>query len=455
MEPIEAQNLKRIKTSTKTKDLQPEVNFKFELFFGDILDKKEHLRNKYCKDFYSLFNVSLTTSTKKQPNSQLESILFLTFSVSRELLQPLLEKKIPIVLASDCSTNIEHAIAIVDEEYSNFLKFFPRKKVFHFSCSSFHPKLILIKFASFLRVVIGSGNLLEEDWISWENVFIVRDYPLSYPRKSRLLSQQLEEYLSFTFDTKYDYTMSFMDLDLKSYDMTENEFYLLPSLPSRWKSDQTNNYGFSQLRKIMELNKPASPFTFDSIKVYYMTSSVGVLTSKLILDFCSCFVEELWAKQKPTFEEKEKLISKFNVLFPSQEFVEKSKFGVKSGSCLFLDKENFKSFKFIKSVFKVFSKKEGSELIIPHTKMFIVTNSETLFNDDTIIYIGSHNFTSAAWGRFEHDRENVFINNYEMGVVIPPLKNSTNAKRALIQQFELDFKMKEFDKNNEPYFTKK
>ena len=42
--------------------------------------------------------------------------------------------------------------------------------------SSYHPKLILIKFKSKLRIIIGTPNFYIGDWFSWSNIFYMRDF---------------------------------------------------------------------------------------------------------------------------------------------------------------------------------------------------------------------------------------------------------------------------------------
>ena len=47
-------------------------------------------------------------------------------------------------------------------------------------------------------------------------------------------------------------------------------------------------------------------------------------------------------------------------------------------------------------------------------------------DDDTIIYLGSHNLTKAAWGKFVKNYSKYCLNNYELGILFPPVKNSKN-----------------------------
>lgn len=52
----------------------------------------------------------------------------------------------------------------------------------------------------------------------------------------------------------------------------------------------------------------------------------------------------------------------------------------------------------------------------------------TNINDDTSIYLGSHNFSPSAWGHIDHEQEAVSINNWEFGVVFGPQKDSKAMK---------------------------
>ena len=456
METIAFPLSKRVKLTKVPQPESKELQFNFETFFGDIREDKKQLRDVHCKDFYSLFEVNSNSSSLQIPFSQVESVLFLTFAVSREMYHPLVSRGIPVVLVSDCSSNIAESIIQNDEKYPNLIRFYPRKKIFEYAYSSFHPKLILIKFKQFLRVIIGSGNLLEQDWIVWENVFISQDYPASLIESTHSFPSQINQYLSFTLRSSTEFLLTFINLNIKQYDFDSQQFHLISSLPARWKYDPVENYGLNRLKQINQTNKPNVKFTFENMSIYYLASSVGNLNTKLILDFASCFLEDNKMAKKMTYEEKSKIMEKFHVLYPSESYVENSKFGPKSASCLFLDKEIYDSFKFQKKALKKYNKKtKDKKSLISHVKMFIVSNSKGTINDDTIIYIGSHNFTTAAWGKFELDNSSVFVSNYEMGVLIPSLKESSKAKQRLIDQFDIDFEMSEFTKDEQPYFSKK
>lgn len=79
--------------------------------------------------------------------------------------------------------------------------------------------------------------------------------------------------------------------------------------------------------------------------------------------------------------------------------------------CLFLNEMHYDSFKFKQNILKKFELNEKLDkklMIIPHYKIFIVSHhnntSKLLIDDDTMIYIGSHNFTKSAWGNIAKDK---------------------------------------------------
>ena len=122
---------KRIKTS-KSENQEKDISFNFQVFFGDIQEKGKPLRKRNCRDFSTLFTANQTSSKSTSKSTQPQSVLFLTFAASHELCNPLIKLKIPIVLASDCSSNIEESIIQHDEKKPNFIRFFPKKKFFTF-----------------------------------------------------------------------------------------------------------------------------------------------------------------------------------------------------------------------------------------------------------------------------------------------------------------------------------
>lgn len=113
----------------------------------------------------------------------------------------------------------------------------------------FHPKLWFIKFKSFLRVVVCTGNNHLYDWAVWQNAYWFHDCPLK-------TMKQIEEKNENTGKVEFDYAKDFHDtlvwviseiqpqgfdilkemkIDLSSYCFKDVRAILIPSLAGRFR----------------------------------------------------------------------------------------------------------------------------------------------------------------------------------------------------------------------------
>ena len=104
------------------------------------------------------------------------------------------------------------------------------------------------------------------------------------------------------------------------------------------------------------------------------------------------------------------------ILFPTQSYVEhKSVEGRQGGGCFFGKPDDFHR-RQLRGLFAQPISERGHLLI--HAKSILVTN-DTYSNG--YVYLGSHNFTRAAWGTVsgtpEHPTQS--LSNWELGVVLP------------------------------------
>ncbi len=60
---------------------------------------------------------------------------------------------------------------------------------------TFHPKLYLIKFENHIRVIIGTGNILSNDWEAYGNIFFSQDYPIKRRRYDKGYNRDFAVYL--------------------------------------------------------------------------------------------------------------------------------------------------------------------------------------------------------------------------------------------------------------------
>lgn len=99
-----------------------------------------------------------------------------TYGFVMDVLGTIAESGVPFVLVNDSSENGSGRVERNCAGYKNMsLVFPPRTKKGY---GVFHTKLWLIKFPTFLRVVIGTGNQHAEDWLVWLNAYWYQDFSL-------------------------------------------------------------------------------------------------------------------------------------------------------------------------------------------------------------------------------------------------------------------------------------
>lgn len=116
-------------------------------------------------------------------------------------------------------------------------------------------------------------------------------------------------------------------------------------------------------------------------------------------------LKEMFQKE----EKKAEIKSEIKIIYPTADYIiNQTHGGVDFANPLFLRKKQFYDIKFNRDVLHKF---EGSDNYcwhtgcIPHIKVFILTNEKMEINDDSIIYIGSHNLSKAAWGSMEKNQQ--------------------------------------------------
>ena len=77
------------------------------------------------------------------------------------------------------------------------------------------------------------------------------------------------------------------------------------------------------------------------------------------------------------------------------------------------------------SFYRMEGKLRAFDRNISHSKMIIVTQGDEI-NDDTLIYIGSHNMSANAWGKEE--KQAFCVANWELGIVYIPQEGSKECK---------------------------
>ena len=101
----------------------------------------------------------------------------MVFGYDDTVIQPIKDQNVPLLILKD---GFEFSKTFEGTSQSeNFKTICPPKTILAENPKNkkeiningaFHTKLYLIKFKDFLRVVIGSANLFENDWNNWNNI---------------------------------------------------------------------------------------------------------------------------------------------------------------------------------------------------------------------------------------------------------------------------------------------
>ena len=165
-----------------------------------------------------------------------------------------------------------------------------------------------------------------------------------------------------------------LGIDLKGYNFDGANVDLVCSVPGRHKN--TEKYGLGRLNTLLE-NKKYTNFT-------YQCSSVGSISSASKDEFCSSFTNNTDCTA--------------DIIFPSQRGVQDSHLGTDGAGVFFLQEKAYQSSQFLQNSLCNIEGPEKFEVIsghLSHSKVLIVHN-DYLIDDESILYIGSHNFSTAA-----------------------------------------------------------
>ena len=388
----------------------------------------------------------------------LQSVLILTFLHNLDLIQSYLDQGVRFVIVSDCQKDTTKT-TLEDCHGPNLKLIYPKRTFGQNSPSTFHPKLYVLRFKRALRIVVGSGNLINCDWHRYANVFWRKDFPMLAHNEPDCKPSAFVSYLrQFVNQCTAPFAGDidrFLQLNLARYRVEETGVHLISSIPFKWMPDADFDVSFYRGLKILKANRPKTPFRLDSTRVFYVTSSLGCLNFKLLYDFSKMIFSDSAFDWDFAVAHKDQLVSMFNVVFPSANYISGSYFGESRANCLFLRRMMYDSFKFQKSIMRAFEGNlnvEGNNSVLPHYKIFLVTHNG-LVDDDTIVYIGSHNFTQSAWGKFEKNDQGIEVFNYELGLIWPSKPNSALSKTQMVESFGINFPPPKYSQHDHPFFV--
>lgn len=294
----------------------------------------------------------------------LEKALFSSFCVDFEWLLPQIKCPTSILMHPDSENRCLNGKSIA--LHPNLRIFFP--PFFNGQFGVFHAKIMLLWMKGGLRFVISSANLMECDYGSVQNILFVQDL---MPCNEGHLKSSCYRDLTFFLNSCKVPLDSYSDL--KNYSWDNVNAQIVFSIPGNASS------GLNMLQ-----GKIASMTQYDAVEA--QGSSLGALAPDWLGKFASnvkiVFPTSRHAHERP---------GAFGTIFCREDYWKK--YTVKD------------SFYQCVSIFK-----NGQAL---HSKIILFIKN----NEMKSAYIGSHNFTPSAWGRFTKAGK-LFIANYEIGVLL-------------------------------------
>ncbi|CAD8052683.1 unnamed protein product [Paramecium primaurelia] len=416
-------------------------------------------------------NAYIDVKTQK-PKKTLESALMTCFGFEDELLEPIVKSGVQLFIVYN-NDNQNKKLEVIEKynNYPNWMVIKPSKLSSSIYGGAFHPKIWILKFPKFIRIVIGSQNLHVGDWTIWSQAMWIQDFKLGkseLDQTSQEFKTMLREFLYEILPTSHKFE-DLLKIKYDDYDFKDVNIRLITSIPGRFVGNQLYKYGMMRLQSVLyqELcnNKMEIP---KQVCVTYQTTSIGQLDNNYIDFALQCCTGRVY-KQPLTGEQNNKKVnqmiinqqeeeqSKLKLIYPTADYIENQTHGgVDFANPLHFKKQLYENPKFPKHLFY---KYQGSDHYywhtgnIPHLKVMIITGLDEDINDYTSIYIGSHNFSQGAWGKMEKNATQLYIANTELGVLYPPKKNSAQLKQQIIEQLSFKFPPLKYEKDDVPWIV--
>lgn len=150
-----------------------------------------------------------------------------------------------------------------------------------------------------------------------------------------------------------------------------------------------------------------------------------------------------------THEFKSEIISLFNIIYPTEEYIKNIKQN-KNFELLFFDGNNYEKIGFCKEALCKFEPKNNMTELLSHTKICLITIDNKIC-DDSIIYFGSHNLSKSAWGTYCKGMSKHLVTNFEAGLLFKPEKDSKTLKELILKSVPFNLTAKKYSESDKPF----
>ncbi|KAJ9099805.1 hypothetical protein QFC21_003804 [Naganishia friedmannii] len=304
-----------------------------------------------------------------------------------------------------------------------------------------HSKFAFIQFDGFLRVFITSANFMSLDFTYSDNEWFVVDLPLLPVKRSKKdgpapeFEQELFEHATLLgcpatlineLYGRYDYSS-----------VEERKIRIVANIPGSHSGESALMYGALRLREVV---KPLVKGHRD-VEMEMCTASIGGMQPEWLRSMYYAFTGGKYDNENTS---KDEIPTHFRMTFPTRADVEASRTISKQGASQIGSHFKWKEAdKRIKTMFHRYKSRDqepgdptegetGAGCLF-HQKLYMAMPEGTKPTDNNVrplwIYIGSANFSKAAWGQCVVDKRKLKLDpgarrlqsgmNFEIGVVVP------------------------------------
>lgn len=286
--------------------------------------------------------------------------------------------------------------------------------------STHHTKMMLLLYKTGMRVVIHTGNLMEDDWQQkTQGIWVSQLFPRIPDSKKvepiRLYDSKTEfkEYLMIYLEYYQDSKLQSWIEQIKIHDMRSANVFLIGSVPYTTKKVGLRRFGHMRLRKVLTDNNQASDEE-PSTHLVFQFSSIGSLGPSASSWLCNEFSKSMNATSAT------KIVNYLNkpiCIYPTHENIRDSYESYDAGASFPYNKSLASKQSYLEKFLHLWKADSvGRTKAPPHIKSYAKFSA-----DYTKLYwflLTSANLSKAAWGFFEN--QEYIVRSYELGVLFIP-----------------------------------
>ncbi|KAI1768671.1 phospholipase D/nuclease [Hypoxylon sp. FL1150] len=296
-----------------------------------------------------------------------------------------------------------------------------------------HSKLQLLKYPTYLRIVVPSGNLVPYDWGETgviENTVFLIDLPLIEDPElwsSNDIGAFGEELCYFLRAQGLEESLV---NSLAKYDFSEaNRYRFVHTIVGSHVGDKWQRTGYCGLGRAVTSLKLK---TAQDVEVDFVASSLGSVNMDLLLALYYAAQGDNGLKEydmrstkgrknKPPTRAQPTLDNQFRIYFPSHDTVMQSRGGKNAAGTICAQSKWWDAATFPRELIRDCQSVRSGLLI--HSKIMMVQHSRSGTSEAAYAYVGSANLSESAWGRLTKERgtgnPKLTCRNWECGVIVP------------------------------------